>query len=1463
MLTTRAIEIKHLPDAFGSKDAEPTDAQRKALDYLAVGDYKQAQLEMLTNKRSKIKIFSIAYSYEGRLLLVRHHGSWLVLEDVPKHRYDMARFLNPKVLARFLKRKDEINEFDDLPLDVVEFAPLSAGELADLPPAPSTTEHASADVTFKPVVYLNNQFVSLSDVQKQLLTHLQNENAKALLYGPAGAGKTSLLWQVLVDGLQQNVSHFVCLTQNPLLINTWRDQADSSPVLSAREEGDCDWLFATPVNWLKELCPELANKKEVGEEECTDWIKHYLRAHKNDNIPETITQRVLEIYTEFRNLSGYVDDQASYLQLNELNCLFHERNEKLFLLKLYAAYLTEIKRQQDTFDPNFHRIKNIEQVADIFQGETTYLVDEGQELSTLLAQQIIRIAKGRVIISYDDHQRRSDSNSKRFFYQRQMGEGVELFGLPVSFRCRPHVTAFLNRLIQLKFKLSGGKSDEYEASGIASASEETDTAEIPVETNTANLPALKAKYPRTSTVIITLPVHENEAREKFKGYEVYTYKNLAGLEFNNTILFKCFGLPIMREINKILAGLSPTARVNSANLAKHFDPTFILVLNGLFVAASRSLGDIAIVEKELGPIRHLIVELLPHVALLLERKHGNELTSPLLVEEKIDYQLLLERAKQLLYQGDPGGQVAGIRRQLPASEQLELSHYQARLEKTRSAQQAAAEKAKEMRAARRDAPTAEGVLREADPGHEKRVQAMDQKSSSPIAALGRALTTANLRFALEQYGINVLVERRDYGWPLIDLLQTPKQAVLLSTPLLFKLFTPDILTGPVIINPGEIETTLFNALLGIEGGRNFLVQLFSHRTDLAGHIRLRDLLRPIYCDAKLLSPSYTIFTLPPEGSLLSKWFYPIVMNNKVVLADVIDILKSTDPEREGEKAIVDEMLEQFNSLESFSVFCEKLLIADASLLSELPFSLEMIEHFVDGLLNSGDLTALLTVLQTQHRARDYFANEDVLCAKFPIKKITTCRFQFLQMSPGGKRIIEELMRHNPTLTFDRVQERMQLEGFPFIVYPSLYTPDEFDRIERLWASIIKRNDAAMHEFFSSSEAEDLLFRVSVTGKVLFYTLSKSPVFIDFLLQNPDYWSKLPLKKMATCFDRLLLTKPGALLLVRLGDYWNLSDQLREAPFDTLTEPMGELEEVRDPISPLSFMLIAKEFHRLLLMISHANIRFNIDLVNKIKKEIEEKKESLIIIEMSCYYPDLIAAVFFQRNQFAGSPPITLFDLFALCPQQRLLFHWMSKSSRSHQFLDEMTNNPNLLKLLLPISQLAIEMTRPLNNEAGTNPLIWLAQTNHGRAALLKLFHADTASIKFLASEKILTKRLEAPENPFDNKTVLDILATSDRTGYLCVFHFMWANAKTLMYLSKSALTHFTEHALLVCKDGETLTEIEQDIFTSFLATNRVTTAAAIEHFGQRLFSSSRAPRNNGNEQSEQNKNQGKKFKKKK
>jgi GTPase SAR1 family protein len=1449
------LEIKHLPDAFGKKDAEPSEAQRKALGYLAAGDYKQAKLEMLTNKRAQAKIFSIAYSYEGRLLLVRNNG-WLVLEDVPNHRYDLARFMNPKVLARFLKRRDEVDEFDRVPMGAVQFAPLSAEELADLPPAPTTAQHASADVTFKPVVYLNNQFVSLSDAQKKLLTHLQNENAKALLHGPAGAGKTSLLWQVLVDGLQQNVSHFVCLTQNPFLINYWRDQADSSPVLSAREEGDCDWLFATPVNWLKELCPELANKKEVGEEECTDWIKHYLRAHKNDNIPETITQRVLEIYTEFRNLSGYVDDQASYLQLNELNCLFHERNEKLFLLKLYAAYLTEIKRQQDTFDPNFHRIENIEQVADIFQGETTYLIDEGQELSTLLAKQIIRIAKGRVIISYDDHQRRSDSNSKRFFYQRQMGEGVELFGLPVSFRCRPHVTAFLNRLIQLKFKLSGGKSDEYEASGIASATEETDVAEIPVETNTANIPALKAKYPRTSTVIITLPVHENEAREKFKGYEVYTYKNLAGLEFNNTILFKCFGLPIMREINKILAGLSPTARVNSANLAKHFDPTFILVLNGLFVAASRSLGDIAIVEKELGPIRHLIVELLPHVALLLEKKHGNELTSPPLFEEKIDYQLLLQRAKQLLYQGDPGGQVSVLRQQLPPAEQKELRRYQANLEKVRGEKQAAAEKAKDERLKKRLASEATSVLKD------------NRKQTNDRDIMIRAdVSPENLELFLKRHGLKPLVERRNQKCALIEILNSHTETPLhFLSPLILDLMAPELLLAPSIVNPGELEITLLSSLLPTRPGREFLFLLLDRRPDLVARITLKDLLRRTFTDGNLSLASYTFLgagDIDATRSVLST----VINKNESFMNDVIATLRSNEPERQNDKALVYDMLYAFYFSEFTLPFLVKLMFADSNLLADMPYRQGNVQRVIDELLTnniSQNLIILHNLVQTDRRARAFLANVGNLCGIFINTTPPTCRFQLLQAIPGGRRILEELMRHYPALTFDEIQLALHDAGLPFIVYPRIYKPEEFDRIEQFVGNLLSLNQPGMNAFLESPDAERLLFGLYTTGYSLFYTVGSLSSFADTFLGNPNYLSRLPIEKMLersahssgqtrSCFTHLFFTGLGSPLLALLGDHWNETNQLRKASPAAFLEPAYHKPGLA--FIPFHAMLIDKNLHKFLLFLVRTNDSFVRVLVEKIKKEMLDKTESLTIIAISCYYPELLGALINRWNQLEPASVITFFELFKICPQQRLLFHWMAKCPLAHPLLNDMTNNAEALPMLLPVTQLGLEMMRSQRNEESSNALVWLAQTPTGRSALLNLFHADTGNIKFLATEKVMCKKLIMSANLFHMKNALEILSSSDRDGFLCVFHFIWANPKTLKYLSIPDALSFSVQALSVTRHGEKLTAIENEIYSSCLNANEIPIEAASDLFNQGLFRPAPTPSHPDNARAGQNKKQ--------
>lgn len=227
---SKEIAIEYLNNAFGAKDALPSAIQQAALEALANGSYHHTQLERLTGRgNGKIKIFSYRYSDAGRLLLIPKNGGWLVLEDVPNHDYDKARFMNPNVLARLLKKKEEWDALDAPSLGVDARA-LSEDEIAALPARPTHPSHVKT--VFKPVTYLNNQFISLSEAQKKLLERMQQDNPKILLAGHAGSGKTSLLWEVLIDGIQRNASNIVCITKNKSLIDYWRDQADSSPVLA-------------------------------------------------------------------------------------------------------------------------------------------------------------------------------------------------------------------------------------------------------------------------------------------------------------------------------------------------------------------------------------------------------------------------------------------------------------------------------------------------------------------------------------------------------------------------------------------------------------------------------------------------------------------------------------------------------------------------------------------------------------------------------------------------------------------------------------------------------------------------------------------------------------------------------------------------------------------------------------------------------------------------------------------------------------------------------------------------------------------------------------------------------------------------------------------------------------------------------------------------------------------------------
>ena len=365
------IVIKYLDGAFGKKGELPSLIQQKAIDFLAAGDDKQAQLEMLTNSGG-VKIFSIAYSYAGRLLLIPEDNGWVILEDIPDHNYDRARFMNPAVLARLLKSEYDLKATEAATFDL-HARPLTEEERAALPKLRKTAQ--STKVVFKPVVYIKNQFSTLSEAQTTFLEILKRVYAdlplKVLLSGSPGAGKTSLLWQAMEDGISQNLSNFIYIAPNSVLIDSWNDQAESSPVLANHipAPGKSDWLFSTPLDWLREICPELQNLTVADGKTCFTWLGDYFSGHRSEDIPASLIARKKEIYPEFKNLSGHFDvtlepndENQPYLNVGEYNCSFPQREEQLFLLKLYALYQLWLKKRK-MFDPDLYHIPDMRKCA--------------------------------------------------------------------------------------------------------------------------------------------------------------------------------------------------------------------------------------------------------------------------------------------------------------------------------------------------------------------------------------------------------------------------------------------------------------------------------------------------------------------------------------------------------------------------------------------------------------------------------------------------------------------------------------------------------------------------------------------------------------------------------------------------------------------------------------------------------------------------------------------------------------------------------------------------------------------------------------------------------------------------------------------------------------------------------------------------------------------------------------------
>ncbi len=542
------------------------DRCEETLRQLQYSNYRGVDLKKLPGHQ----IWSIRTSDAGRLLLsqITLHGEvcWLILEHLPSHDYEKARFLKPNVLQRFLEKNQNL-------LNAVTESHFRSVESND---DDDDNDKSATPASLHRVHYYNQEYISLNHAQQEIIT----QQLPLVISGMPGSGKTCIGFVLLENFIKLNKESGGCA----LYISLSSTLTANMKKLWGDNEGMVEFVS---IQELIQQDATLVNMRIVEFSHFHTWYQDRKLAYAP-----------AAVYEEFKcigvakNLDDYIEQSGTR------NSLFHDANDKKVIYSLYQNYLAYLSTN-NLLDLYFYDGKVLKQYDFIF-------VDEAQNLSHLQLRHCLAAAREQQIcFAMDTNQNMQKGVSTRPYLLQLISQNshqkVRHFNLLQTFRNPPSVVELANAVLHIKNVLVGG---------VADTNEYTQTI---AEKNTSQ-PGLVQWYSQVQADIIANADHvdcaivvndldaKQRAQQLFLNHPlIFTREEIQGLQFGFIILFEPLADPVFHEMNKLIPDDLQSRTLKQHRPKDKHDQSalaFVQSLNALFTSITRSSHMIYIISAE-------------------------------------------------------------------------------------------------------------------------------------------------------------------------------------------------------------------------------------------------------------------------------------------------------------------------------------------------------------------------------------------------------------------------------------------------------------------------------------------------------------------------------------------------------------------------------------------------------------------------------------------------------------------------------------------------------------------------------------------------------------------------------------------------------------------------------------------------------------------------------------------------
>ncbi|MDF1761758.1 MAG: AAA family ATPase [Coxiellaceae bacterium] len=556
-------------------------------------------------------VLSLRVGIKARLLAkkkwVNGQLVWVLLELLPNHKYDKARYLKPGMLGRFF---DENNDrilalaLSNNRTEVLSIDDNSEEKLAGA----GVGLDESIDPVEEVVIY-KRQLVHLTDTQDECLENILNglnrERFVGLVAGAPGSGKT-LLAKEIIDSMldaQDDTTRIFYIAESRLL----REEMEKQCGVLAAGKVECSGY----LQMLHHAGVELDGMDAVDDADLVQFFSGIKETASTLSSIKTGEEKSIEeqlasiSFEQFRQecmvMSGIKNtDEAGcveYCSLGGSHSLFHENPAlQQRLWEIFQQYMQGLQAK-NKYHPQLTRFD-----VDAIEGNVVLIVDEALDLTRVQLQTLFKM--GVKVVCLGDHHQNLKLTSHSMEYLNGLIAKLAssapsevhtyVAKLEQSYRCSEKIAGILSQLLKMKRNVTVHGSDLVDTHVISALK---DNGRLAVsDCKPKQIEHVKQLCKSAATAVICPDISKQSVSKQLDTELVFTIDEIKGMGYHRIV---CWDV-ISRETAKRLINLLEGPKKKRDEMSVE-DKLLITDLNRIFTAVSRAEMELVFMISDTHP----------------------------------------------------------------------------------------------------------------------------------------------------------------------------------------------------------------------------------------------------------------------------------------------------------------------------------------------------------------------------------------------------------------------------------------------------------------------------------------------------------------------------------------------------------------------------------------------------------------------------------------------------------------------------------------------------------------------------------------------------------------------------------------------------------------------------------------------------------------------------------------------